>query len=254
MGNDDPVKISPRGGKDAMKPAQEPLANKYPSPWGMTRIYSDPALILGDGAMQTAEAGWYAMLWVGFGVMHSGMASQAYKRWLARALGERACWERVMFNLLALLALGGLLTYAHTQFQPQPLFQPAGPWRWLLAGVQLLAAVLMGWALTCYDLPRFGGWRQVQAARRGETLPEEPLLISPFHRWVRHPLYATGLVVIWARPWDEAVWWTNLFATLYLLIGMHFEERRLLGLYGEAYARFKAKVPALLPNPWRRWS
>lgn len=198
------------------------------------------------------HVGLYALAWTLFGVLHSGMASRSFKGWWCRRLGRFAPWERAIFNGVALLSTLGVMALGRHLLPPVPLFDPQGGWRWGVGVVQGVGVVLLGWAALYYDLPRFAGWAQIRAARRGEELPPEPLLVSPFHRWVRHPLYATALVVIWARPWDLVTWWTNLFATAYLLVGMTLEERRLLSLYGTGYARFRERVPPLIPNPWRR--
>ena len=36
--------------------------------------------------------------------------------------------------------------------------------------------------------------------------------------------------------------------TVYILIGAHFEERKLLREFGEDYARYKENTPMLLPR------
>jgi protein-S-isoprenylcysteine O-methyltransferase Ste14 len=65
---------------------------------------------------------------------------------------------------------------------------------------------------------------------------------------VRHPLYSTGLLILWCFPiltagtlaFDAAI-------TLYILIGSELEERRLILEFGDAYLRYRKKVARLIP-------
>jgi protein-S-isoprenylcysteine O-methyltransferase Ste14 len=68
------------------------------------------------------------------------------------------------------------------------------------------------------------------------------------YRWVRHPLYTAGLLIIWLFP----IMTCNLLAlnigmTLYILLGAVLEERKLEREFGEAYAQYKSRTPMLIP-------
>jgi protein-S-isoprenylcysteine O-methyltransferase Ste14 len=82
-------------------------------------------------------------------------------------------------------------------------------------------------------------------------LDQERLRISPLHRFVRHPWYSLGLIIIWSRDMTEAWLITCVLATLYFIFGSRLEEAKLMRYHGEAYRRYRAAVPALLPLPWR---
>ena len=74
------------------------------------------------------------------------------------------------------------------------------------------------------------------------------LVIGGFYRLVRHPLYLFGLVLLWLVP--EMTW--NLLAlniglTAYILVGIIYEERKLVGEFGEAYREYKRTTPMLVP-------
>jgi cell division protein FtsL len=53
---------------------------------------------------------------------------------------------------------------------------------------------------------------------------------------------------------DAPLLLTSVLVTAYFVIGSRLEERKLLAQYGEAYARYRALVPGLLPRPWRHLS
>jgi protein-S-isoprenylcysteine O-methyltransferase Ste14 len=41
-------------------------------------------------------------------------------------------------------------------------------------------------------------------------------------------------------------------ATGYILVGIAFEEHDLIASLGHGYADYRARVPALIPRPWRQ--
>ncbi len=42
-----------------------------------------------------------------------------------------------------------------------------------------------------------------------------------------------------------------LAITAYFVIGSRLEEGKLMDRFGEAYRRYRDRVPALVPRPWR---
>ena len=79
---------------------------------------------------------------------------------------------------------------------------------------------------------------------------QAPMSLSFAHRFVRHPWYFLGLVIIWTREMNTAFLLTAVTLTLYLLIGSRQEEKKLVACYGEQYRRYQASVPGLVPRPW----
>jgi protein-S-isoprenylcysteine O-methyltransferase Ste14 len=188
-----------------------------------------------------------ALTWLIYFVLHSLLASLRVKRWLQEHRPALIPPYRLIYNLLALALLMPPLGLTLAWRGP-PLWQWTGIWAVLadLAALTAIAGFL--WTLRCYDSQAFLGLRQW---RQGEKSIEdqERFQISPLHRYVRHPWYSLGLVVLWTRDMDPAFLVAVIAITFYCIIGSRLEERKLLVYHGEVYRRYRERVPALLPLP-----
>ncbi len=190
--------------------------------------------------------------WVIYFVIHSLLASLALKRWIA---DRRPNWlpaYRLFFNAASLVLLIPplVLTYGY----PGPwLWRWTGLGWWVANGLALLAALGFVWSLRYYDGAEFLGLRQWRGKVRSVE-DQERFRISPLHRFVRHPWYSLGLVLVWTRDMDPAILLTAVLATAYLIVGSHLEERKLLVYHGDVYRRYRQRVPSLIPLPWRKLS
>jgi protein-S-isoprenylcysteine O-methyltransferase Ste14 len=92
----------------------------------------------------------------------------------------------------------------------------------------------------------FIGLRQVLLPE--DTFPPK-LITDGFYRYVRHPLYTAGLVIIWLIPTMTCnLLALNLGLTIYIIVGAYFEERKLLDEFGDAYAEYRRHTPMLIPG------
>ena len=107
-----------------------------------------------------------------------------------------------------------------------------------------------GWALLVlssrsYDLGILSGTRQLHGG--GDN--DEALHLGGLHVWIRHPLYAGAYLILWGGAVAPLGVVTAIFGSLYLAIGTTLEERKLTARYGDVYADYCRRVPALVP--WR---
>lgn len=105
--------------------------------------------------------------------------------------------------------------------------------------------VLLGvFALSSYNLAEFIGWPANQVARTG-NLQQQGLL-----RYVRHPLYSAIILTVSGLILQYPDWKHVLFgvlAFLYIRIGIHFEEKKLVRLFGNTYVQYRQRTPMLVP-------
>lgn len=190
-----------------------------------------------------------AVAWIAYFVLHSFLASLAAKEWVAARWPRAMPAYRLGFNALALLLLAPLLALLWGRDWPI-LWRWEGAWAWVSHALALAALAGFAWSLRWYDGQEFLGLRQWQSRNRSPR-DQEHFQLSPLHRWVRHPWYALALVLIWSRPMDAGMLLTALLASLYFIVGSRLEERKLVAYHGEVYRRYRQRVPALIPLPWR---
>ncbi len=189
----------------------------------------------------------YALAWLSFGGGHSLLASDGAKRWLRPVFGA---FYRVVYNAFAAIHLGLVWWLGHSIIGDSVPFDfHAGPRSFLFA-VYAVGWLIMLAGLRGYDLGRLAGTHQIRGdLRGGEDTEDEPLRLDGLHRYVRHPLYSGAFLILWGGVTGDFELATAIWASLYLLIGAWFEERRLLRLYGAEYAEYRHRVPAFVP--WR---
>ncbi|HWH81329.1 MAG TPA: isoprenylcysteine carboxylmethyltransferase family protein [Burkholderiaceae bacterium] len=185
-----------------------------------------------------------------FAIQHSVMARPAFKRWWTRFVP--ASMERSTFVLLASAAL--ILVFLQ--------WRPLGGMVWDASGGFATAALTVGcafgWSLvlaSTFQIDHFElfGVKQVWRRLMGRAAPAPEFRTPLFYRHVRHPIYLGFLLAFWSTP--AMTVGHLLFAVVtsaYILIGIWFEERDLVALFGQRYRDYRAQVGMLLPRAPRR--
>jgi protein-S-isoprenylcysteine O-methyltransferase Ste14 len=178
------------------------------------------------------------VLW---GVVHSFLASHLAKD-LFRLKAGGMDFYRLAYNIFAGLSFLPIL-YLMATLPNRDIYQIPAPWNYIMFGGQLFAALMLFTAFLQTDSLSFVGLRQLFEAERTGALVTRGL-----YRVVRHPLYTFGLLFIWLSPSASQNSLTvYIGATLYILIGAYFEERKLLREFGDAYAVYKKNTAMIIP-------
>ena len=182
---------------------------------------------------------------VAFAAIHSFMASLPFKRFIMRTLGSRA--EILYMPVFSLIAVLTILPLAYLLYKnPGPvLYIIPSPWRWLMVGGQLLAAIVAPRAML--DAPhRFKIRSQLSAP---DTPEAGPLNIRGIYLWVRDPFLLTGLVIIWLTPFMTVnLLVIYLLTTIYLYLGSMHWETRLMAQFGDEYREYQKRVHRIIPR------
>ena len=181
------------------------------------------------------------LLW---GVIHSILASLGFKAWLANLVGKSLMrGYRLSYNLFSFLSFLPIL-YLVWILPDAPLYTVPAPISFAMILGQGLGVILLIVGVLQTDTLSFVGLRQLFEEERPAALVTHGL-----YRLVRHPLYTAGLLVLWLSPQVTVNSFTMYVgATIYLIIGAYFEERKLSREFGDAYAAYKARTPMLIPG------
>jgi protein-S-isoprenylcysteine O-methyltransferase Ste14 len=181
-----------------------------------------------------------------FAVQHSGMARQAFKRYVPAAI------ERSTYVLTSSLVVALLLA----QWRPLPATVWSVETGWARALLWTLYAA--GWVLVLLSTFLIGhfdvfGLRQVLARAREQPYHEPEFRMPWLYRLVRHPMLVGFFISFWATPDMSAG--RLLFAGAasgYILVAVRLEERDLHRTLGVPYQRYAAEVPRFVPRLFNR--
>ena len=96
------------------------------------------------------------------------------------------------------------------------------------------------------------GLQQVYLNFRNRSVPEPLFTDRWLYKLVRHPLQLGILRGIWATPnMSMTHLCLALTMTIYIFVGLHYEEKDLLKFLGKPYEDYRTRVPKvlLIPRP-----
>lgn len=170
------------------------------------------------------------------------LAGMRFKLGLQKVLGTFYRYYRLVYSLFAGATLA-LLLYFQVTIDSPFLFSF---WiRFPLALILLIPGIIIMW-ISIYGY--FYELSGLQAIR--EIIPKQRLQQEGLHKYIRHPLYLGTLMFVWGLfLWQPLL--AHLLAcsiiTIYVLIGIKLEEKKLYVEYGNAYKDYASKVPKLIP-------
>ena len=185
-----------------------------------------------------------ALAWMGYCTMHSILADQGVKLFIRQRIGASFTYYRTFYNLFAFVLLALLIIW-QLNITTKRIWQPFYP-LYILGGLMTIAGLtVMGIILKKYFITS-NGFKDL--FYEGGT----PVLVTDgLHRFVRHPLYLGTFLFLWGLFLLIPIWSllvVNMVITVYTLIGIHLEEKKLISIFGEQYLEYRKKVPMIWPG------
>ena len=183
-------------------------------------------------------------LWLLFGVLHSMLAAEWFKRLMARWLGGGYKYYNLAYSIFALLTLIGILFF---QFNMESrVLYVAPPWVKLLLWLPVLIGLLI---MVVVIKKYFFSLSGISVFYKHQ--PPVTLELGGLNRYVRHPLYLGTLLFVWGVffvfPYLNGLL-ACIVITLYTVLGAILEEKKLVKQFGKQYELYKKQVPMLIPG------
>lgn len=184
------------------------------------------------------------LFWIIYYAVHSILASTTVKDFFRKKLGKHFRYYRLAYSFFATITLIFLLFFQYSFYSPELIKSV------FLKYFSALFLVLPGLVIMFISIKKYfmllSGVRSLFVA----TPPSE-LKINGIHRFVRHPLYL-GTILFVCGLFFLFPTISNLIAVVlligYVLIGITFEEKKLIREFGKNYEEYISKVPMLIPH------
>lgn len=183
------------------------------------------------------------VFWIVYYVLHSLLAATSVRVFFKEKFNFDR-YYRLAYSILASILLAFILWYQYS-FRSLLLWNIP-----LLKLPAILLLIIPGSLIVFISIRKYfvllSGIRAVY-----EKAPVHELKINGIHQYVRHPLYIGTIMVVWGF-FFLFPYLNNLIAvgllTIYVIIGIRFEEKKLITEFGIQYLYYMKKVPALLPR------
>ena len=182
-----------------------------------------------------------------FGIQHSVMARPKFKQWLLKIIPEPI--ERSTYVLLATL----MLILLCWQWQPIPdviiwqVENPFGYWTlWGLFGFGWLFSLFATGLIDQFDLL---GLRQIYQYLGDKPYQPVPFKVVAVYQYIRHPIMLGTIIGVFATPtMTIGHLLLALGFTIYIFIGIYFEEKDMLRTHGDRYVKYQQETTMLIPK------
>ncbi|MCX6076705.1 MAG: NnrU family protein [Campylobacterales bacterium] len=97
------------------------------------------------------------------------------------------------------------------------------------------------------------GLHQGYRALKNLPEPEVKFQVRFFYKYIRHPIQSGTLIGLWATPsMSYGHLLLSVGLTIYVLIGLYYEEKSLIKTFGEEYKKYMNTTPMLIPFTIRK--
>ena len=181
-----------------------------------------------------------------FALQHSIMARDSFKKALTKLIP--APIERAFYTLLSGVAFI-LICYFYQPIDGLVWSIEDGFWKktiWILFA--------FGWALSFYatfiiDHFELFGLKQPYYNIKNQKLKKTNFKERSLYKFIRHPIQLGVLIALWATPkMSFGHLFLSTILTIYIFVGLYFEEKALVNEFGDVYENYKKRVGMLFPK------
>ena len=159
-----------------------------------------------------------------WGALHSILATDKSKLLLGNISKTMSRFYRIFYNIFSIVSLFPIV-YLVIWLADKPIYTITYPWILVSFLIQVAAAGLMIIGIRQSGLLIFLG---IEFKSNMDLNSKEQMITDGLYRIVRHPLYSLGLLILWLNPVMTMNRLTlTIGLTIYIVIGAHFEEKRL---------------------------
>ena len=180
-----------------------------------------------------------------FGIQHSVMARTSFKHILTKVVPK--AMERSLYVLSSVIVL--IVFYYLWAPIPTIVWAVEQPIAKYALTALFLSGCLLLFASSFFisHFEMFGlqqGWRAFRKASAAEAKFRAPFLYA----FIRHPLYLGILIALWSTPTMTVghLLFSSMM-TIYVFVGIGYEERDLLYQFGDSYKEYMMKTPMIFP-------
>lgn len=181
-----------------------------------------------------------------FGLQHSFMARESFKKRLAKAFSSLL--ERSIYLIATSLILFALFYF----WQPMTgVIWEVNTEMFRICIWILFASgwMIMFWGANAIDYMDFMGFKQLKCYMTGTEYKEAPFTVVGLYRYIRHPQMVGFIIAFWAIPTMTSG--HLLFASImsfYIVLSSFFEDKALVRRFGSQYSDYKRNIPKYVPT------
>ena len=184
------------------------------------------------------------LFWIIYYAVHSVFAATSVKIFFEKLIGKYFRYYRLTYSIFVTITLIWLLYYQYS-FDCPLLIKST-----VLKYISVLFMVLPGIGIMFISIKKYflllSGVRSIYT-----PTPKPELKLDGIHLFVRHPLYSGTILFVWGLFFIFPLL-NNLIAvvllTVYVLVGISFEEKKLIKEFGKKYEEYISNVPMLIPD------
>lgn len=202
------------------------------------------------------------LAFLAFGLFHSICAREPFKEKLAGITGQFFVdhFWRIIYCAISYIMLYWWIMYLHFYGHPEGgdlYFENIYIVNAMMI-LRLFSVIVLYLAFIRSDYLQFLGIKQFYKGMRqiltGKKQPREELFgtdvleTDGIYSWVRHPMLAAGWLFVATLPTSQNSIVLLAMYTAYMFIGGHYEEERMLRVFGKQYEDYQKQVGAYFPR------